>query len=111
MRRIINKLFVAVIVFSLTFTALPLYAFSQDDSGSCGENVTYEYDGTKKVLHITGSGKMTDYASSSDVPCLASTLVWQPATKRSPGPFLPNFWCRKIAKKFGAAWQEPKPLQ
>ncbi len=48
-------------------TLLPMLAMA-DDSGSCGENVTYTYNSTTKTLTIQGSGAMTNYNSSSDIP-------------------------------------------
>ena len=39
-----------------------------DDSGSCGDNVTYSFNGTTGAMTITGTGPMTDYASISNVP-------------------------------------------
>jgi hypothetical protein len=39
-----------------------------DDSGSCGANVTYSFNGATGAMTITGTGPMTDYASMSDVP-------------------------------------------
>ncbi len=36
------------------------------DTGSCGENLTYEFDVSTRTLTITGSGDMTDY--SYDAP-------------------------------------------
>ena len=46
---------------------LPLVAMA-DDSGSCGTNVTYTYVSSTNTLTIQGSGAMTDYYRSSDVP-------------------------------------------
>ncbi|MBP3286136.1 MAG: leucine-rich repeat domain-containing protein [Prevotella sp.] len=46
---------------------LPLVAMA-DDSGSCGTNVTYTYVSSTNTLTIQGSGAMTDYSYSSDVP-------------------------------------------
>ena len=49
------------------FALLPMLAMA-DDSGSCGTNVTYTYNSTTKALTIQGSGRMTNYYSSSDTP-------------------------------------------
>ncbi len=46
---------------------LPLVAMA-DDSGSCGTNVTYTYVSSTGTLTIQGSGAMTDYSDSGDVP-------------------------------------------
>ena len=37
-------------------------------SGTCGDNLTWSFDENTGVLSITGTGAMTDYTSSSDVP-------------------------------------------
>ena len=51
----------------LVMILLPMVV-SADDSGSCGENVTYTYSSTTKKLTIQGHGAMTNYESISDVP-------------------------------------------
>ena len=48
-------------------TLLPLIA-SADDSGSCGENVTYTYVESTKTLIISGTGDMTDFAVNATKP-------------------------------------------
>ena len=39
-----------------------------NDSGSCGANVTYSFDGATGAMTITGTGPMTDFANKSDAP-------------------------------------------
>ena len=51
----------------IILTLLPMMAIA-DDSGSCGDNVTYTYNSTTKTLTIQGSGAMEDYSSYSSVP-------------------------------------------
>ena len=46
--------------------------------GSCGDNVTFELNIANKVLTISGTGAMTDYVASSDVPWYVSP------SKKSP---------------------------
>ena len=41
---------------------------AESAEGSCGNGVTYTYNGTSKKLTILGSGDMTDYAKAEDVP-------------------------------------------
>ncbi len=36
--------------------------------GSCGENIEYEFDAVTGVLKLFGSGKMTEYATYSEIP-------------------------------------------
>ena len=51
-------------------TLLPVAALA-DDSGSCGENVTYTYDEATNTLTISGTGEMADYSSYWDIPWYA----------------------------------------
>ena len=39
-----------------------------DDSGTCGENVTWSYNSSKKALGIMGTGDMENYSYLSSVP-------------------------------------------
>ena len=39
-----------------------------EESGQCGEGLSWSYDGGTKELTITGTGKMDDFASYDDVP-------------------------------------------
>lgn len=39
-----------------------------DDSGSCGANVTYSFNGATGAMTITGTGPMTDFANKSNAP-------------------------------------------
>lgn len=52
---------------SIILALMPMLAMA-DDSGSCGTNVTWTYNSTTKTLTIQGSGAMTNYNSSSDIP-------------------------------------------
>ena len=54
-----------ILLFFLAF--LPIAA-SADESGSCGENVTYTFVEATGTLTISGTGAMTDYTSSSSAP-------------------------------------------
>ena len=49
-------------------TSVGLSYAATDDSGSCGANVTYSFNGATGAMTITGTGPMTDYASISNVP-------------------------------------------
>ena len=69
--------FFAVLLYALTlfFVVLPqnikttpqneMSVSALDDSGSCGDNVTYTFDSITGVLTISGTGKMEDYSPSS----------------------------------------------
>ena len=41
---------------------------SNDDSGACGENLTYTYKDATKTLTISGTGAMNDYSGSGGQP-------------------------------------------
>jgi len=47
---------------------LPLLRAHADDSGSCGDNVTYTYVEETHTLTISGTGPMKEYQSSSERP-------------------------------------------
>ena len=49
------------------FALLPLLAMA-DDSGSCGDNVTYTYVSSTKTLTIQGTGAMRDYSIEANIP-------------------------------------------
>ena len=49
-------------LFLLVLALIPLTS-KADDSGSCGENVTYKYEESTKTLTISGTGKMYNYDS------------------------------------------------
>ena len=56
-----------VMLFSIT-TGLDFSAYAQTYSGTCGDNVTWSLDTSTGQLTISGSGNMTNYSYSSDVP-------------------------------------------
>ncbi|MGM9651334.1 MAG: leucine-rich repeat protein [Faecousia sp.] len=47
-------------------TSLPVYAASY--SGTCGDSLTWRLDTSTGVLSISGTGKMTDYSSTVNLP-------------------------------------------
>lgn len=49
-------------------TSVGLSYAATDDSGSCGANVTYSFNGATGAMTITGTGPMTDFANKSDAP-------------------------------------------
>ena len=54
-----KKLSLLLLVLSVSLCA------SADDSGSCGENVSYTYSETAKTLTISGFGEMNDFTATS----------------------------------------------
>ena len=56
---------------STNYTSAPWNSFTiveMNPSGQCGDDLTWEYDPSTTTLTITGSGAMTDYNNSDDVP-------------------------------------------
>ena len=51
----------------LTAVLLPVLTYA-DDSGTCGENLTWTYVESTKTLTISGTGKMTDYYVDNKAP-------------------------------------------
>ncbi len=65
------------IYFLFLMMLFPLAA-SADDSGSCGENVTWTYVEESQKLIISGSGPMEDYAKSTSVSAAGVSINKQP---------------------------------
>lgn len=51
----------------LILAILPIIAMA-DDSGSCGDNVTYNYVESTHTLIISGTGEMSSFSSYYDLP-------------------------------------------
>lgn len=49
------------LLFILIF--IPALAMA-DETGKCGDNITYRFDSSSQTLYISGQGRMCDYASS-----------------------------------------------
>ena len=54
--------------FLLALTTSVGMSWAQNPSGSCGENLSWEFNPATGTLTITGSGAMTDWASTSSRP-------------------------------------------
>ena len=57
-----KKLFALIVAICATTLAWA------DDSGSCGENVTYSFVSSTGTLTISGTGAMKDYNTSNSAP-------------------------------------------
>ncbi len=57
-----------ILALAVLIAALGCASALADDSGSCGDNVTYTFNSATGVLSISGTGMMTDYQSKSYVP-------------------------------------------
>ena len=75
-------LWIALILLALSI--LLCGAALADDSGSCGEDVTWTFHSATGEMTITGTGAMTDYANVSNVPwysfrdsITSAVIVWK----------------------------------
>ena len=73
-------------VLLIVFAVIAVFAFKPDTlgmkasaetSGTCGDNLTWEYDDSTCTLTISGSGTMTDYRYSSYGDGFATTAPWR----------------------------------
>ena len=55
------------LLFFLFLSLLPMMAIA-DDSGTCGENVTWTYNEATKTITISGTGEMEHYGYASGEP-------------------------------------------
>ena len=66
-----EKLYAVLILVCFLLTLIPVSAFAETEivsSGSCGENVTWEFDNQTGTLTINGSGEMTSHPwKTSDI--------------------------------------------
>ena len=67
-----NKVLMLGIILVLAISCIVLFGVSDssfaDDNGSCGENLTYQYNSTSHTLTISGTGEMTGYQPYSPAP-------------------------------------------
>ncbi len=67
-----KKLFSIILTIAIIICTLPMSALTASaanaENGSCGDNLTWSLDADSGVLTISGSGAMTNYTNSSDVP-------------------------------------------
>lgn len=62
----------SILMLTSVFSGLSITANAavptEDDSGTCGENLDWYFDTSAYTLHITGTGDMDDYSTSSKAP-------------------------------------------
>ncbi|MBQ9552659.1 MAG: leucine-rich repeat protein [Clostridia bacterium] len=66
MSKTIQRVLSTLFCVALLFGAVPLTAVHAEDnptSGTCGDNLTWEYDTATATLTISGTGEMTDYSN------------------------------------------------
>lgn len=61
-----KRFFAFIVLMSVLFMTFPAFAdgTAEKITGSCGKNLTYEYDPSLKTLTVSGTGKMRDYSLS-----------------------------------------------
>ena len=78
----INKFLAVILSLALFISVCPLGVFTftasaATYSGSCGENLTWEYDDSTYTLTISGTGAMSDYSYSSYNSTYVTTAPWR----------------------------------
>lgn len=67
MKRMYRRLGAALLALAMMLAMAPALA-AEETRGSCGENVTWEYQAATKTLKLTGSGPMQDYTEQNFTP-------------------------------------------
>ena len=77
MKRLISLLIVAVMTFATFSAAIPVSA--ETVSGTCGDNLTWDFDTETGTLTVSGTGAMTDYNNSynSSAGTYITTAPWK----------------------------------
>lgn len=58
MKRLLSVILIVLLTIGITFTV----AAEESASGTCGENLTWEYDGAAGTLTVSGTGPIDDYS-------------------------------------------------
>ena len=87
-----------LLALSMVLTMVPITAYAETYSGTCGENLTWVLD-EAGILTISGSGPMTDYSSSSKIPWysnrsqIAEVVIGDGVTTIGSRAF---YYCKKL---------------
>ncbi len=66
-KKLLPILFTVTII-TVLFAVTPMYTVASDYSGTCGENVTWEYVPETRNLYLMGTGDMNNYGLFSEAP-------------------------------------------
>ncbi len=67
MKKLLKKSLAVIMVAAMLLCVVPFTASAASSSGTCGDNLTWSYDGAG-MLTISGTGDMYNWTSHSDVP-------------------------------------------
>ena len=60
-----SKILSIILAILMVISIIPITASAATYSGTCGENITWEFDVTTKILTISGAGNMNDYLKNN----------------------------------------------
>jgi len=69
--------FILLLAFMVSVATITILSVHADDSGSCGDNLTYTYTESNHTLTISGTGEMDDYSNSLQPWFLYRTKIEQ----------------------------------
>ncbi len=64
----LNKILSVILAVLMVMSIIPITASAATYSGTCGENLNWSFDDETDTLTIFGTGDMTNYENTSDVP-------------------------------------------
>ena len=79
--------FLSAVMLVSTLSAFAVSAYAINNSGSCGENVTYTFDAQTGTLIISGEGNMTDFKNERETPVIPIGGGSSSQTEKESSPF------------------------
>ena len=70
-----KRKFWIILALAALILALGVSAALADESGSCGDNVTYSFNSATGMLTISGTGPMTEFSSANPSPFKGNTAI------------------------------------
>ena len=72
----LNKILSIILAILMVIFIIPITASAETPtSGTCGENITWEFDGATGILTISGTGNMYDYLKNNLVEITRALLA------------------------------------